>query len=203
MSDDAAADSHAFYAPERAAQAFCESNACIGTRLPETSAYDQAPEERRVPSRRAARRVGWRAERRGSPRRCNELTELQASAAFEALFDVDCEGARRVTQPPPISGRQRGSGLTGGTSGSVDCDSLYAQSIPLQCPNDDPTTCATDCKEALASLPQCTAEFQAVFGCALSRRASDFESDTDGTAVIKDGVCQAQVDALTSCITGT
>lgn len=71
---------------------------------------------------------------------------------------------------------------------------------PQICPNDDPATCAADCKKSYTTFPGCTAELDAAFQCAVGRPASDYQCDADGTAEIKPGVCDAEVKALQACL---
>ena len=89
---------------------------------------------------------------------------------------------------------------SGGGSGDI-CAKGCETSAQLACPNDNASTCKSDC-EAMLALTTCQAENHALAQCMANRPASDYECDAFGEAAAKDGVCDAESTAAYNCLLG-
>jgi hypothetical protein len=84
------------------------------------------------------------------------------------------------------------------------CQKGCTISASLACPNDDASTCLSDCLEDAEATPEgCLSPAKVAVGCIVNRPASDWECDAEaGSATIKAGICAEESEALLACVFG-
>jgi hypothetical protein len=81
------------------------------------------------------------------------------------------------------------------------CARACATGGMLQCPGSTTAAaCVSECEAAFTMYPRCRSQLEVAFDCAAARPPSDWECNSDGEAVIKDGVCDAEVQRLIQCL---
>ncbi len=88
------------------------------------------------------------------------------------------------------------------SSGGGDlCAKACAAGMAASCPNDDESSCKTEC-EAMLGMQTCQAENRALVQCTGNQPASNFECDSFGEAELKSGICNAEGTAAMTCLLG-
>jgi hypothetical protein len=90
-----------------------------------------------------------------------------------------------------------GQGAAGDASNTTPCPMVCAIAESLDCPNE--TKCLVSCN-GLYDAAQCRSELRAFIDCSVERPASDWECNEEGEADLKAGICQAQLDAVETCL---
>jgi hypothetical protein len=89
-----------------------------------------------------------------------------------------------------------------GQSTAELCASFCEKTAGLDCPN-DADDCVADCVSRMDEIPQaCRTQVESYGSCAVARPASDFECDVYGEASLKDGTCEAELNAIVVCAAG-
>jgi hypothetical protein len=89
----------------------------------------------------------------------------------------------------------------GGESLAALCQRACALASSVGCPNDDASTCTSDCEGADAFPQACQSPARDALECAVSRPVSDWECDAQGTAVLND-ICGEEGNAFLVCRIG-
>lgn len=109
-----------------------------------------------------------------------------------ALIACVCSCGNGDGSPEDTSGS-----ATDGTVCERDCD----HNPRPECATDGTREqCVAGCESLFANHLTCTAEQEAFVFCKLSQPSSGFQCDpVDGTTVLVDGVCAAQLEAVVAC----
>ena len=110
-------------------------------------------------------------------------------------------------------GASSGGSSSGGTSsggssggGGSPCARGCATAASLNCPNENGTTCVSECETSITTVasmyPNCTSQFAAALNCVASTPASSWECNADGQAVVSGTVCDAEGEAFANCVLG-
>lgn len=86
-----------------------------------------------------------------------------------------------------------GTGGSGAGTSSGDCQTACNKAAAAQCPNEDATTCVSDCQQTPS---MCQSEYSALVNCAAT--SGTFQCDTDGEAELQG--CDAQGSAFVGCL---
>lgn len=90
--------------------------------------------------------------------------------------------------------------------GSVQslCEKGCRTEASLNCPNDDSSSCVSDCVEGANGIPaECQSQSNSLLQCASNLPASSWECDADGEGALKAGNCIEQANAALTCVFGT
>ncbi|MCA9592408.1 MAG: hypothetical protein KC776_03830 [Myxococcales bacterium] len=102
------------------------------------------------------------------------------------------------------TGAVGGTGATGAVGGSgggvnpTDCTTLCQKQAAANCPNDDLSTCESDCNNPQGLPANCASAWATAIACAASTGTAS--CDTDGTAKISG--CDAEGQAVLACVQG-
>jgi hypothetical protein len=82
-----------------------------------------------------------------------------------------------------------------------DCQHYCEQVIPLQCANENPESCVSDCTgNYLATITACIPDYKNYIDCVANKTTNDYECSSNGSAVIKPGLCSVEIKALIDCV---
>ena len=89
--------------------------------------------------------------------------------------------------------------------GRQACARGCTTAAPLHCPQS--ATCISNCQsdydKFVTQTPQCRPFIDTLLACGALRPITDWECDTDGKEVLKEGICQMEGERAIQCILGS
>ena len=89
----------------------------------------------------------------------------------------------------------------GGGSIQSLCERGCRTEASLNCPNDSPSTCVSECVDGASGVPaECQGQANDALQCIVNLPASSWACDADGEGSPSEGSCTQQANALLTCV---